>query len=189
MPPITTHPPTGTPAALPAHPPTPAPLLATPLLKQELVSDLLELTERTSGGLNASGAKREQIAELVDELQAFCPRAPLRNPLLYGDYEVRAGARCLEEGLRAKEGERMRRWPAGRAACTDPPGTPHALQVVYTSRPTAAGGPYRTLPGRTVFPGQRLLQSIVEPNVLVSGGCGVGWRVGAARGGGGGLAI
>ncbi len=53
------------------------------------MDQLLELTERTDGGLNASPAKREQIAALVEELEAYCPRNPLRSPLLYGDYEVR----------------------------------------------------------------------------------------------------
>jgi len=33
-------------------------------------------------------------------------------------------------------------------------------QVTYTSKPQAAGGPYRSLPGRIVFPGQRPTQSI-----------------------------
>lgn len=61
---------------------------AGPSKAQELVDNLLELTRRTDGGLNASPAKREQIAELVEELQAFCPRNPLRSPLLFGDYEV-----------------------------------------------------------------------------------------------------
>lgn len=55
---------------------------------QELVDQLLELSSRTDGGLNASPAKRQQIEELVEELEAFCPRNPLRNPLLFGDYEV-----------------------------------------------------------------------------------------------------
>ncbi|PRW59283.1 putative plastid-lipid-associated chloroplastic isoform A [Chlorella sorokiniana] len=94
---------------------------------QELVDQLLELSSRTDGGLNASPAKRQQIEELVDELEAFCPRNPLRSPLLYGDYEV-----------------------------------------TYTSKPQAAGGPYRSLPGRIVFPGQRPTQSIQPPNVLVN---------------------
>ncbi|KAL4445820.1 hypothetical protein ABPG77_009019 [Micractinium sp. CCAP 211/92] len=61
---------------------------AGPNKSQELVDQLLELTERTDGGLNASPAKREQIAALVEELEAYCPRNPLRSPLLYGDYEV-----------------------------------------------------------------------------------------------------
>lgn len=52
------------------------------------MDQILELTERTDGGLNASPAKREQIAALVEELEAYCPRNPLRSPLLYGDYEV-----------------------------------------------------------------------------------------------------
>lgn len=33
-------------------------------------------------------------------------------------------------------------------------------QVTYTSKPQAAGGPYRSLPGRIIFPGQRPTQSI-----------------------------
>lgn len=61
---------------------------------QELVSQLLELAERTDGGLNASAAKRQQIEELVEELEGFCPRNPLRSTLLFGDYEVG----CLTSG-------------------------------------------------------------------------------------------
>lgn len=64
---------------------------------QELVDQLLELSSRTDGGLNASPAKRQQIEELVDELEAFCPRNPLRNPLLFGDYEV--GSRRAAAGV------------------------------------------------------------------------------------------
>lgn len=107
------------------------------LLPQELVDQLLELSERTAGGINASPARRDEIAEVVEELEAFCPKAPLRSPLLYGDYEV-----------------------------------------LYTSKPLAAGGPYRSLPGRIVFPGQRPLQSIVAPNTVVREGHRVGWATG-----------
>lgn len=52
------------------------------------VSELIELTSRTNGGLNASSAKRQEIAELAEELQQYCPRNPLRSPLLFGEYEV-----------------------------------------------------------------------------------------------------
>ena len=63
------------------------------------MDQLLDLTERTDGGLSASPAKREQIAELVEELEQYCPRNPLRSPLLFGDYEVRRGRK--QEGKRA----------------------------------------------------------------------------------------
>jgi hypothetical protein len=62
---------------------------AGPSKAQELVDQLLELAERTDGGVNASPATRQQIAELAEELEGFCPRNPLRSPLLFGDYDVR----------------------------------------------------------------------------------------------------
>lgn len=196
-------------AALHARPPSGLPAPCTPTrtrtahsrshvagTAQELVSELLELSERTQGGLNASGARREQIAELVEELEGFCPRSPLRNPLLYGDYEVRAGGGWANASCSAmQEGTRSHRSHLLAAAChwhashlappvhhSPPAHLPAAPQVVYTSKPTAAGGPYRTLPGRIVFPGQRPLQSIVEPNVLVgvAGGGWCAWVVGGS---------
>ncbi|KAL4859873.1 putative plastid-lipid-associated protein 8 [Chlorella vulgaris] len=94
---------------------------------QELVSELIELTSRTNGGLNASSAKRQEIAELAEELQQYCPRNPLRSPLLFGEYEV-----------------------------------------VYASKPQATGGPYRSALGLAVFPGQRAVQTIEAPNVVVN---------------------
>ena len=41
------------------------------------------------------------------------------------------------------------------------------VQIAYCSKPTAPGGPFRSLPGRTLFPGQRLRQS-VSPGELVN---------------------
>lgn len=105
----------------------PAKPKSSPSKAQELVSQLLELAERTDGGLNASAAKRQQIEELVEELEGFCPRNPLRSTLLFGDYEV-----------------------------------------LYASKPETAGGPFRSPLGRAVFPGQRALQSLREPNVCIN---------------------
>ena len=80
---------------------------------QELVDQLLELSSRTVGGLNATPAKRQQIEELVDELEAFCPRNPLRSPLLFGDYEVRGcGSHRVLRSLRMAA---VSAWSAGRA--------------------------------------------------------------------------
>lgn len=86
---------------------------------QDLVNELLQSVEGTDGGLKASQARREQIAQLVDELEGCCPRNPLRSPLLFGEYEV-----------------------------------------LYASKPQAAGGPFRSPIGRAVFPGQRAVQLI-----------------------------
>jgi hypothetical protein len=108
-----------------------------PSKAQALVDQLLELTERTEGGLNASPSRRQEIEELVGELEAYCPRNPLRSPLLFGDYEV-----------------------------------------LYASKPQTAGGPYRSPIGRVIFPGQRALQSLQEPNILVNEVC--GWVCGCA---------
>jgi hypothetical protein len=42
------------------------------------------------------------------------------------------------------------------------------LQVVYASKPQATGGPYRSALGLAVFPGQRAVQTIEAPNVVVN---------------------
>ncbi|KAK9831012.1 hypothetical protein WJX81_008474 [Elliptochloris bilobata] len=44
--------------------------------------------EKTGGGARASPAKREEISELVEQLNALGPRAPVRSPLFPGAYEV-----------------------------------------------------------------------------------------------------
>jgi hypothetical protein len=41
-------------------------------------------------------------------------------------------------------------------------------EVVYASKPTTAGGPFRSPIGRAVFPGQRATQVIAEPNVCIN---------------------
>ena len=40
--------------------------------------------------------------------------------------------------------------------------------MLYASKPQTAGGPFRSLPGRIVFPGQRALQRLSPPNVCVN---------------------
>jgi hypothetical protein len=40
--------------------------------------------------------------------------------------------------------------------------------VRYASKPTTAGGPFKTLPGRVVFPGQTATQVLEEPNVCIN---------------------
>jgi hypothetical protein len=110
-----------------------------PSKAQALVDQLLELTERTQGGLNASPSRRQEIDELVGELEAYCPRNPLRSPLLFGDYEV-----------------------------------------VYASKPQSVGGPFRSPIGRVVFPSQRALQSLQEPNIFINEVSERGWKGGCA---------
>ncbi len=41
-------------------------------------------------------------------------------------------------------------------------------EVRYASKPTTAGGPFKTLPGRIVFPGQVAVQEIQEPDVIIN---------------------
>lgn len=93
----------------------------------DVVDRLVELTESTDGGVKASAACRKEIAELVEELEQYCPPNPLRNPLLFGEYEV-----------------------------------------LYASKPSAAGGPLRSPLGRVAFPGQRLVQRLSPPNNCVN---------------------
>ena len=55
---------------------------------EELVEELVDVCKGTDAGAKASTAKREQIAELVDELQQYCMKNPLKSKLLWGEYEV-----------------------------------------------------------------------------------------------------
>jgi hypothetical protein len=55
---------------------------------QELVEELVDICKGTDAGAKASTARREQIAELVDELQQYCMKNPLKSNLLWGEYEV-----------------------------------------------------------------------------------------------------
>lgn len=55
---------------------------------QELVSRLLEITDGTEAGIKASNQLREEIAELVEELESYCPRSPLRSELIFGTWEI-----------------------------------------------------------------------------------------------------
>mmetsp|Transcript_1069 Transcript_1069/g.3292 ORF Transcript_1069/g.3292 Transcript_1069/m.3292 type:complete len:389 (+) Transcript_1069:662-1828(+) len=41
-------------------------------------------------------------------------------------------------------------------------------EVRYASKPTTAGGPFKTLPGRIVFPGQVAIQEIQEPDIIIN---------------------
>eukprot|EP00887_Chlorella_sp_A99_P000984 scaffold5.g984.t1 len=92
---------------------------------QEIVADLLELTAGTNGGRDASPALRQEVEALVEELEGYCPRSPVRSPLLFGDFEV-----------------------------------------LYVSTPQNVG--LDTFVGRTVFPGQRRVQSLAPPNAFVT---------------------
>jgi hypothetical protein len=93
----------------------------------ELVRELLEVTIPTEGGIKASPAVRDRVEELVEQLSAYCPRAPLRSELIFGIWEV-----------------------------------------VYASKPTTAGGPFRSPLGRAIFPGQRALQIIERPATVIN---------------------
>lgn len=95
--------------------------------KVELLDSLLRLTEDCDAGFKTRPAEREAIAEIVDELQAYCPKNPLSRPELLGRWEVR-----------------------------------------YASKPTTAGGPFKSAPGRVVFPGQVAIQEIQEPDVIIN---------------------
>ena len=41
-------------------------------------------------------------------------------------------------------------------------------EVRYASKPTTAGGPFKSAPGRVVFPGQVAIQEIQEPDVIIN---------------------
>ncbi len=41
-------------------------------------------------------------------------------------------------------------------------------EVRYASKPKTAGGPFKTLPGRVVFPGQVAIQEIREPDIIIN---------------------
>lgn len=42
------------------------------------------------------------------------------------------------------------------------------MQVLYSSKPSAVGGPLRSAVGTTVFPGQNARQVLEAPNKLVN---------------------
>jgi hypothetical protein len=90
------------------------------------------------------------------QLQRFRPRAPTRSPLFQGSYQARSSL-----------------WHAAHLprmlVCSGE--FPHACcissQVLYTSNPSAPGGPVlRSAPGQAVFAGQSLRQTIAAPDVF-----------------------
>lgn len=95
--------------------------------RDELIEELLRATANSNGGLGVSASGREEISNLVEELQNYCMNDPLGSENIFGRWEVR-----------------------------------------YASKPETAGGPFRTPVGRLVFPGQRAIQIIEEPNVCVN---------------------
>ena len=95
--------------------------------RDELIEELLRATANTNGGLGVGVSVREEISDLVDELQNYCMKDPLGSENIFGRWEVR-----------------------------------------YASKPGTAGGPFRTPVGRLVFPGQRAIQIIEEPNVCIN---------------------
>jgi hypothetical protein len=95
--------------------------------KQELLDQLLGLTDDCDGGFKTKLDEHRQIADIVKELNSYCPQNPVSSPRLFGRWEVR-----------------------------------------YASKPTTAGGPFRSPLGRALFPGQQASQTIVRPNVCVN---------------------
>eukprot|EP01025_Chloroclados_australasicus_P012329 TRINITY_DN15667_c1_g4_i1.p1 TRINITY_DN15667_c1_g4~~TRINITY_DN15667_c1_g4_i1.p1 ORF type:complete len:399 (-),score=37.70 TRINITY_DN15667_c1_g4_i1:31-1227(-) len=54
----------------------------------ELVDEIIVLGRPTYGGLSAGQKRKQQIAELVDELVQFGSKSPARSSKLWGEYEL-----------------------------------------------------------------------------------------------------
>eukprot|EP01026_Neomeris_dumetosa_P048771 TRINITY_DN42308_c0_g1_i2.p1 TRINITY_DN42308_c0_g1~~TRINITY_DN42308_c0_g1_i2.p1 ORF type:complete len:404 (-),score=33.41 TRINITY_DN42308_c0_g1_i2:254-1411(-) len=54
----------------------------------ELVNEIIDLSRPTYTGINAGQKRKQQIAELVDELSRFAGRAPTRDPNIWGNFQL-----------------------------------------------------------------------------------------------------
>lgn len=66
--------------------------------KDELIEDLLRLTENADAGFAVSSQGREAIADVVDDLQGFCMKDPLSSEFIFGRWEVRYASKPQTAG-------------------------------------------------------------------------------------------
>ena len=55
---------------------------------QKLVDRLLELSEKTNGGVRTTPAVVGEIEQIVGDLEKYCPKSPLRSDLIFGEWEL-----------------------------------------------------------------------------------------------------
>lgn len=55
---------------------------------KQLVDDLIAVASKTDAGISASQSVRSEIDTLVEEVEKYCPKAPLRSELIFGEWEV-----------------------------------------------------------------------------------------------------
>lgn len=66
--------------------------------KDQLIDDLLRLTEDADAGFAVSSQGREAIAEVVDDLQSYCMKDPLSSEYIFGRWEVRYASKPQTAG-------------------------------------------------------------------------------------------
>lgn len=55
---------------------------------KQLVDDLVAIASTTDAGVAAPLPVRSEIEALVEEVEKYCPKAPLRSELIFGEWEV-----------------------------------------------------------------------------------------------------
>ncbi|KIY95638.1 hypothetical protein MNEG_12325, partial [Monoraphidium neglectum] len=123
--------------------------------RAELVEELVSIAEPTDAGAKAGAATREEIEELVS--------AP--------------AWRGRGAGPGGRAGERASGAPEWRVSELAPYSVKNPMrspllwgdyEVLYASNPAAVGGPLKKGGGPVVFPGQKAVQRLIEPDQLVN---------------------
>lgn len=116
---------------------------------QEIVDELLDLSEDTEAGIKVSPSVRQEIEELVDELESFCPKQPLRSELIFGEWEVVFASKPQTAGGPFRS-------PVGRAVF---PGQ-RAIQIIEAPNVCINEVSYKTL---GFIPGTARQEGEIEP--------------------------
>lgn len=66
--------------------------------KDQLIEELLRLTEDADAGFAVSSQEREAIAEVVNDLQAYCMKNPLSSEYIFGRWVVRYASKPQTAG-------------------------------------------------------------------------------------------
>jgi hypothetical protein len=117
--------------------------------KEELIEQLLLLTEDTDAGFKISEAGRRAVSDLVEELQAYCMKDPLSSESIFGRWEVRYASKPQTAGGPFKS-------PTGRVVF---PGQ-QAIQVIEEPNVCINEINFKTL---GFIPGSVSQQGTIEP--------------------------
>lgn len=117
--------------------------------KEELIEQLLLLTEDTDAGFKISEAGRRAVSDLVEELQAYCMKDPLSSESIFGRWEVRYASKPQTAGGPFKS-------PIGRVVF---PGQ-QAIQVIEEPNVCINEINFKTL---GFIPGSVSQQGTIEP--------------------------